>query len=170
MHQSILRSAAFTTIPWMCATLANLVIGGWWVDRLIRQGRDENRVRKTVLVCGMLGGLAVVGATQTQQPLWAILWISLSISSLSVAAPVGWSIPALIAPRGATGVVGSIMNFTNNLMGIAAPIAKGIIVAVTHSFQGAFLLAGAILVAGILAYVFLLGDIRQIVEPDAPLD
>jgi MFS transporter, ACS family, D-galactonate transporter len=167
MHQSILRSAGYTAIPWMCATIADLLIGGWWVDRLIRQGRDESRVRKRVLIGGMLAGLAVVGATQTLDARWAIVWISLSLSGLAAAAPVGWSIPALIAPHGASASVGSIMNFMNNLMGVAAPIATGAIVAVTHSFKGAFMLAAAILLGGILSYVFLLGEIRKIPEPAA---
>ena len=167
MNQSILQSAGYTTIPWLCATIADLIVGGWWVDRLIRQGHDENRVRKSVLVGGMLIGLAVFGAVLTDDPRWAILWISLSLSGLAAAAPVGWSIPALIAPRGATASVGGIMNFMNNLMGIAAPIATGAIVAVTHSFGGAFFLAGAMLVAGIVSYVFLLGDIVPIPDPPA---
>jgi MFS family permease len=167
MNQSILRSAGYTAIPWLCATIADLIVGGWWVDRLIRRGHDENRVRKTVLIGGMLVGLAVFGAVLTRDPRWAILWISVSLSGLAAAAPVGWSIPALIAPRGATASVGSIMNFMNNLMGIAAPIATGAIVAVTHSFAGAFFLAGTLLVAGIASYVFLLGDIAPIPDPPA---
>jgi MFS family permease len=167
MNQSILQSAGYTAIPWLCATVADLIVGGWWVDRLIRQGHDENRVRKSVLVGGMLVGLAVFGAVLTLDPRWAILWISLALSGLAASAPVGWSLPALIAPRGATASVGGIMNFMNNLMGIAAPIATGAIVAVTHSFAGAFFLAGVILIAGICSYVFLLGDIVPIPDPPA---
>ena len=167
MHQSILQSAGYTTIPWICATIADLVVGGWWVDRLIRRGHNDRRVRKSVLVGGMLAGLAMFGAALTLDPRWAILWISLSLSGLSAAAPVGWSLPALIAPRGATASVGSIMNFMNNLMGAVAPLVTGAIVAVTHAFAGAFFLAGIILLAGILSYVFLLGEIAPIPDPPA---
>jgi hypothetical protein len=49
----------------------------------------------------------------------------------------------------------------------AAPIATGAIVAVTHSFAGAFFLAGTLLIAGIASYVFLLGDIAPIPDPPA---
>jgi MFS family permease len=98
-------------------------------------------------------------------PHWAIFWISISLSGLAAAAPVGWSIPALIAPRGATASVGSVMNFANNAMGIASPIIAGAIVGITHSFALAFLVAGAILLLGIASYVYLLGDIVQIPEP-----
>jgi ACS family D-galactonate transporter-like MFS transporter len=167
MHQTILQSAGYTTIPWICATIADLAVGGWWVDRLIRRGHDAKRVRKSVLVGGMLAGLAMFGAALTLDPRWAILWISISLSGLSAAAPVGWSLPALIAPRGATASVGSIMNFMNNLMGAVAPMVTGAIVAVTHAFAGAFFLAGIVLLAGILSYIFLLGEIAPIPDPPA---
>jgi sugar phosphate permease len=166
MHMSILKSAGFSAIPWIFATIADLVVGGWLIDHLIARGYDDTRVRKTVLVTGMLLGLCVFGATLTTDPVWAIVWISIALSGLSAAAPVGWSIPSLIAPQGGTGTIGGIMNFLNNLMGVVAPITTGYIVGATHSFAGAFLVAGVVLLVGIIAYVFILGRIEPI--PDAP--
>ncbi|MGN6666769.1 MAG: MFS transporter, partial [Trinickia sp.] len=119
MHMSILKSAGFAAIPWAVATVADLVVGGWLIDHLIARGRDETRVRKAVLVCGMVLGLAVFGATLTTNPLWAIVWISIALGGLAAAAPVGWSLPSLIAPKGGVGTIGGIMNFVNNLMGVA---------------------------------------------------
>jgi hypothetical protein len=96
---------------------------GWLIDHLIARGYDETPVRKTVLILGMLLGLAVFGATVTEDPVWAIVWISVALSGLAAAAPVGWSIPSLIAPRGGTGTISGIMNFLNNMMGVVAPLA-----------------------------------------------
>jgi ACS family D-galactonate transporter-like MFS transporter len=118
-------------------------------------------------VLGMLLGLAVFGATLTTSPVWAVVWISIALSGLAAAAPVGWSIPSLIAPRGGTGTIGGIMNFLNNLMGAVAPITTGYIVGATHSFTGAFMTAGVVLIVGILAYVFLLGSLDPIADPPA---
>jgi ACS family D-galactonate transporter-like MFS transporter len=165
MHMSILTSAGFSTIPWMFATIADLVVGGWVIDHLVAKGMNESSVRKTVLICGMLVGLAVFGATQTTNPVWAILWISLALSGLSAAAPVGWSIPSLIAPKGGTGTIGGIMNFANNMMGVVAPAVTGFVVGETQSFGNAFLIAGAVLAIGILSYVFILGKIEPIADP-----
>lgn len=167
MHMSILKSAGFAAIPWMVATLTDLFVGGWLIDHLIAKGHPESKVRKTVLVCGMVLGLAVFGATQTTDPVWAIVWISIALGGLAAAAPVSWSLPSLIAPKGGVGTVGGLMNFGNNLMGAAAPIATGFIVGATGSFVNAFLLAGVILLVGILAFVFLLGRIEPIAEPAA---
>ncbi len=165
MHMSILKSAGYAAIPWACATAADLVVGGWLIDHLIARGFPETPIRKTVLVAGMLLGLAVFGATRTTSPVWAIVWISIALSGLAAAAPVGWSIPSLIAPRGGTGTIGGIMNFLNNLMGAVAPVTTGYIVGATQSFTGAFLTAGIVLVVGIIAYVFLLGRLDPIADP-----
>ena len=165
MHMNILRSASFSAIPWACATASDLLVGGWLIDRLIARGYPDSLVRKTVLVGGMLTGLAVFGATQTTDPAWAIVWISIALSGLAAAAPVGWSLPGLIAPPGCPGSIGGIMNFANNAMAIAAPIATGAIVTATGSFEGAFAVAGVILLLGIASFTLLLGRLEPIPEP-----
>ncbi len=164
-HMSILKSAGYTAIPWAVATVTDLVAGGWLVDHLIRRGGEETAVRKTVLVAGMLLGLAVFGAARTTNPNVAIIWISIALGGLAASAPVGWSLPGRIAPKGSVGTVGGIMNFVNNLMGFVAPGVTGIIVGATNSFANAFIAAGAVLVIGIICYVFLLGRIEPIPEP-----
>jgi ACS family D-galactonate transporter-like MFS transporter len=120
-----------------------------------------------VLVGGMVLGLAVFGATMTTSPVWAIVWITIALSGLAAAAPVGWSIPSLIAPKGGTGTIGGVMNFFNNLMGAIAPAVTGFVVGATNSFSLAFLVAGIVLLVGIFFFVVVLGKIEPIPEPDA---
>ena len=165
MHMSIIKSAGFAAIPWAVATVTDLIVGGWLIDHLIAKGKNESMVRKSVLVIGMLFGLAVFGATQTTDPAWAIFWISIALGGLASAAPVGWSLPSLIAPKGGAGTVGGIMNFANNLMGAAAPIVTGMIVGATNSFANAFMVAGVILLVGIVSFVFVLGKIEPLPDP-----
>ena len=165
MHRSILTSAGFAAIPWACASVADLLVGGWLIDFLVRRGRDETRVRKVVLIIGMCTGLAVLGATATARPGVALMWISIALTGLSAAAPVAWSLPSLIAPRGGVGSIGGIMNFANNMMGVVAPIITGYVVGRTRSFTAAFLVAGIVLLAGIASFIFLLGRIEALPEP-----
>ena len=40
MHMSILKSATFAAIPWMCATISDLAVGGWLIDHLIARSHD----------------------------------------------------------------------------------------------------------------------------------
>ncbi len=162
----LMHSFLYTGVPWLVATATDL-LSGWGSDALIQRGWDASRVRKTVLVCGMMFGLGLLGAANVHTPLRALVWISLSIGGLAAAAPIGWSVPSIIAPRGSVGKVGGIVNFANQLSGIAAPIVTGYIVAATHSFAWAFRIAVLYLLVGIVSYVFLLGKIEPV--PDEPL-
>jgi len=164
-HESLVGSAGYAAIPWAVATVSDLVVGGWLVDTLIARGHEATRVRKTILVLGMVLGLAIFGATLTNDIRIAILFVSIALGGVAFSAPVGWSIPGLIAPRGSAGVVGSVMNCFNNLANAAAPIATGFIVAKTGSFQFALVTAAVVLAVGIVSYVFLLGRIEPIPEP-----
>jgi MFS transporter, ACS family, D-galactonate transporter len=166
MHRDILTSAGFAAIPWACGSVGDLLVGGWLIDFLISRGRDQTRVRKAVLVAGMCTGIAVLGATATSRPDIALVWISIAVTGISIAAPVAWSLTCLIAPRGGVGAVGGLMNFANNMMGVVAPIVTGFIVGGTHSFVGAFLVAGLVLIVGVAAFVFLLGRIERLPEPE----
>jgi MFS family permease len=162
LHVDLLHSFLYTGVPWLIATATDLSIGGLLVDALVQRGWNAGRVRMTVLVAGTALGLGILGAGWSHSPMQALAWISLSIGGLSAAAPVGWSIPSLIAPEGSVGRVGGILNFSNQLSGIAAPIMTGYLVYARHSFTLAFAVAGVYLVAGICGYLFLLQDLRRI--------
>jgi ACS family D-galactonate transporter-like MFS transporter len=160
LHIDLLHSFLYTGVPWLVATAADLVVGGWLVDALIQRGWDANRVRKIVLVGGTALGLGIIGAAHAHSAMRALIWISISIGGLSAAAPVGWSIPSLIAPRNSVGKVGGIMNFSNQISGIAAPILTGYLVAARQSFAWAFGVSAIYLIIGIAGYLFLLGKIE----------
>jgi MFS family permease len=117
------------------------------------------------LVGGTAFGLGILGAARAHTPSSALFWISVSLGGLAAAAPVGWSIPSLIAPEGSVGALGGILNFGNQLSAIVAPIVTGYVVAATQSFAWAFVVATAFLLAGIGGYVFWLGRIEAIPEP-----
>ena len=128
-------------------------------------------MRKTILViAGMLLGVAsIFGATTTRDPNVAIVYITIALAGLAVSAPVWVVAPVrLIAPRqAAVGAVGSIMNFANNIMSIAAPIVAGYVVAATGSFTNVFLIGGRRPdpPASSRVTCFLLGRIEPIPDP-----
>jgi len=160
LHIDLLHSFLYTGVPWLVATATDLMVGGWLVDALIRRGWNANSVRKSVLVAGTACGLGILGAANTHSAVTALLWISLSIGGLSAASPVGWSVPSLIAPRGSVGRVGGIINFSNQVSGICAPVITGYVVAARQSFAWAFGISAAYLLIGIAGYLFLLGRIE----------
>jgi ACS family D-galactonate transporter-like MFS transporter len=164
-HVDLLHSALFTSVPWIIATVLDLMVGGWLVDSLIQRGRNPVRVRQVVLIGGTALGLGIFGAANAHSAITALFWISVSIGGLSAASPVGWSIPSLIAPKESVGTLGGILNSGNQLAGIAAPIVTGYVVQATHSFFWAFAAAGIFLLIGIAGYIFLLGSMEPVPEP-----
>lgn len=164
-HNDLLHSTMYTSVPWFVATFADILMGGWLVDRLIMRGRDASLVRQVILIGGTALGLGIFGATYAHTTLGAVLWISLSLGGLSAAAPVAWSIPSLIAPRESVGTLGGAMNLGSQISAITAPIATGYIADITHSYFWAFGAAAIFLAVGVAAYLFLLGRIEPIPEP-----
>lgn len=164
LHTSVLKSGLYLIIPWLVATVTDVLIGGVLVDRLITRGYDPSRVRKVLFTIGMLLGIAAIGAFFTTNVNVAVTWLTISLGGLAFAAPIAWSIPSLIAPTGTVGTVGGIMNFLGNVAGIVAPIVAGF-VADRAGFATNFLITGAILVVGIFCFLFMLGRIEQIKAP-----
>jgi MFS transporter, ACS family, D-galactonate transporter len=166
LHIDLLHSFLYTGVPWLFATATDLS-GGWLADFLIHRGMDPSRVRKAIMVCGTALGLGILGAAHAHTVTRALIWISISIGGLSAASPVGWSVPSMIAPRGSVGTVGGIMNFSNQLSGIAAPIVTGYVVAATHAYAWAFGISAIYLLIGIASYILLLGRIERIPQEAA---
>jgi sugar phosphate permease len=161
LHIDLLHSFLYTGVPWLFATATDLT-GGWLADHLIHRGFDPSRVRKTILVVGTAFGLGILGAGHAHTATRALVWISISIGGLSAASPVGWSVPSMIAPRGSVGTVGGILNFSNQLSGIAAPVITAYVITATHEYAWAFGISAIYLLIGIASYLFLLGPIEQI--------
>ncbi|GAC1419697.1 MAG: MFS transporter [Acidobacteriaceae bacterium] len=157
-HNAVLWSA----VPWLIAAAVGFAVGGLLVDRLLRMGWNADLVRRSVLVGGTAFGLFVLAPVYLHQPRIVLVCLTLALSGLAAASPVIWTLPALLAPRDGTGRVGAIMNLSNQIAGISAPIITGYISAWTHSFAGAFLVAGVVLLLGIMSYTFLLGRIERV--------
>jgi MFS family permease len=157
-RQAVLSSA----IPWLAAAIVGFTVGGMLTDALVRRGYDASTVRKTILVVGTGMGLFVLAPVFFHQPHVILICFSLSLSGLAAASPILWTLPSLLAPPGSTGRVGAIMNQSNQIAAIIAPIVTGYISTWTHSFAAAFLIAGIILSIGIASYLTLLGRIESI--------
>ncbi len=161
LHIDLLHSFLYTSVPWLVATITDVGVGGWLVDFLVQRGWNASLVRKAILIGGTACGLGLLGAAHAHTPIRALFWISMSIGGLSAAAPVGWSLPSLIASPNDVGKVGGIINFVSQLSGISAQIVTGYLVTAFHTYAWAFGVAGAYLAIGIAAYIFMLGKIER---------
>lgn len=168
LHVPLRQTFLLTGAPWLFAALCGFFIGGVLVDALIKHGYNAPRVRFAVLLGGTVCGLGIAGAIVAHTAITALLPISLAIGGLSAASPVLWSTPSLLVPNSSTGKVGGILNFSNQISAIAAPIITGITVQRTGGYTWAFGIAAAYLVIGILSYLVLLRRIEPLPIPPLP--
>jgi MFS transporter, ACS family, D-galactonate transporter len=162
LGMSVLGSGIYTAVPWIVATITDFVIGGWLVDHLTRRGWNQSNLRKGVLVTGLLLGLVVIGAAFTHNPVVAVIYISVSLGGIALVGPICWSIPALLAPPGGVGALGSIMNVSGQVISLIAPIVTGFLVDATGSFAISFVLSGVLIAIGIPCFLFMMGPIEQL--------
>ena len=161
-HITLRQSFLFTGVPWLVAAACGLLIGGVLVDLLVKRGFDASSVRRTVLIAGTCCGLGIAGAAFAHSVTAALISITISIGGLSAASPVLWSLPTLLVPNSSSGRVGGIMNFSNQISAIAAPILTGWTVSLTHSYVWAFVIPTVYILVGIVAYMTMLRRIEVI--------
>ena len=164
LHFDLLHSVLYTSLPWGAATASDLLVGGWLVDALIRRGRRPWKVRQAVLLLGLALGTGLCGAGFAHTPRQALAWVTIATCGLGAMAPVGWSVPTLIAPRESVGRIGGIMNFAVQIAAVSAPIITGWC-AKRQDFRTAFAIAAVVLAIGMAGYALLLGKMRVIPEP-----
>jgi ACS family glucarate transporter-like MFS transporter len=145
---SVLRSGAFTAVPYVVAMVLGIALGVV-VDRVLStQGRAEGRRR--LVVAGFLLVSSVVLLTPFVSSM-ALLIVLISISLTCVSSAVSMNLALLAdllrSPRLA-GRANSIAMVGGNTFGIAAPIVTGYVVQVTESYTAAFVLAGIFLLLG----------------------
>ncbi|MEW1747573.1 MFS transporter [Streptomyces angustmyceticus] len=151
-HVRLLQSGFYAMIPWAVATVAELLVGGLLVDRLVRRGRGAWTVRRTVLTCGLALGATIGAAGSAGSPAMAVVWMSLSLAGLAIAAPVAWGLPGLLAPPGTVGAVSGLMNFLNTAATAGGVLLTGWLAQATGSFEAPFLFAVAVLALGVALY------------------
>ena len=150
----------FAILPFIAASVG-VLFGGWWSDRMLRQGRSPNLARKLPIILGLLLASTIILANFVDDNRVVIAILSLAFFAQGMAA-LGWALVSDIAPEGMLGVTGGVFNLAANLAGIVTPVVVGGIVAATGSFFYALAFVGIVALLGALAYIFVLGDVKRI--------
>ena len=128
-------------------------------DRLVRHGWNETRVRKGMITVGFATGLMLIPAALVGN-------LTASIVLLAAGSLVGLSSPNILvvfqacAPQDEVGMWMGIGNFIGNIGGVLSPLLTGILISRTGSYTPGFALAPIILVAGLLAFWFVVGELK----------
>ena len=154
----IVKAGLYASIAFLVFGLSQ-PLGGWIADRLIEHGWDETTTRKGVLTIGFLMGLLLIPAVRvsdTRMAIWFLMGaclVGLSQANISV-------ILQSCAPHREIGVWTGFENFAGNFAGVVAPLAIGFMIKQTGSYVPGFMVASIVLVVGLLAYWFIVGDLN----------
>lgn len=157
-HLSIVQAGFYASLAFFTFGIAE-PIGGWIADRLIRHGWDETATRKGIVTVAFSMGLFLIAAMRTAHTNVAIgLLIAASIVGLATGNLL--TILQSCAPPEVVGIWTGAENFAGNLAGIIAPLVVGILITSYGSYVPGFQIASIILLAGLLAYWFIVGDLQ----------
>lgn len=160
-HMTFLHAGFFAALPYMAAAIGG-VVGGQISDQLLKSGKGANLARKLPIVTGLLlaACLPIVSYIPPSENGLVILVMSVVFFGQG-ASNLGWTVLSDIAPRQLVGLSAGFFNLITNLSGIITPIAIGIILQYTGSYDLSFLFIGGLPLLGALLYVFAMGDIKR---------
>jgi MFS transporter, ACS family, D-galactonate transporter len=158
-HLSIVQAGFYASLAFFTFGIAE-PIGGWIADSLIRRGRDETATRKGIVAIAFTMGVFLIEAMRTAHTEIAI---GLLIGGSLVGLATGNLLAILqsCAPTEAVGLWTGAENFAGNLAGIIAPLAVGFLITLRGSYVPGFELASVVLLAGVLPYWFVVGDLQR---------
>lgn len=156
-HLTIMKAGLFASLPFFVFGVSE-PLGGWIADSLTRRGVSETLARKGVITAAFLMGLLLIPAALVENVSAAILLI-MAASLVGLATGNLMAILQACAPPAEVGLWTGVENFAGNIAGSIAPLTTGFLISWTGSYFPGFALAAVTLVAGLLAYWFVVGPL-----------
>jgi ACS family D-galactonate transporter-like MFS transporter len=157
-HLSIVQAGFYASVAFFTFGVSE-PIGGWIADTLIRRGWDETRTRKGIVTGAFFMGLLLIAAMRTSDtPMALALLIGASLVGLATGNLL--TILQCCAPFEKIGIWTGAENFAGNLAGIIAPLAVGLLIRRSGSYVPGFELGAIVLLVGLLAYWFVVGELN----------
>ncbi len=163
---STTEMGVFSAMPYLAMSVI-ILISGALSDWLVRRGYDERKVRKIFIVTGLLVGCLIVSAGMVEDKMTAVWLLTISLSGLGITSPNTWALTQAVSSKEIVGTVSGIQNTGGNIGAIIAPMLTGFIVQITGSFALALALCGVLLVAGMIAFWFLVEEKVEIADEPA---
>jgi MFS family permease len=157
-HLTILHAGLYAALPYFVWGISE-PLGGWIADRLIGMGWNETASRKWLITVAFISGLLLIPAARVQSA-HAAIFLIMGASLVGLATGNLFAILQSCAPPEDVGVWTGFENFAGNVGGIIAPAATGLLIARTGSYLPGFALAALVLLTGLLAYWFVVGELK----------
>lgn len=155
-HLSLKSMSLATVLPWVLG-FVGYALSGWISDLLFRRTGNALRARKWVLItCLGTAGVGVVLAGVVNTTGSALALMACAVFALYLSGSTYWAIIQDTIPNAKLGSVGGCVHAIANCAGIAGPAVTGFLVQESHTFVSAFVLAGGVALASVLAVAILL--------------
>jgi MFS transporter, ACS family, D-galactonate transporter len=138
------------------------IIAGRLSDRWIVAGGTPTRVRKTFTGAGLACSGTFLLVSVISGPALSVALLTAAVVSFGVYASNNWAITQTLAGPQAAGRWAGIQNFVGNLAGVVAPALTGFVVDRTGQFFWAFAILAAVALTGALAWVLMVGPVKQV--------
>jgi sugar phosphate permease len=147
----MLNSGIYTAIPFLVA-LAVGIVADWAGDRLLTAEAVRGGNRRYLVALSLLFMAAGLGIPFVQSLAAVITLITIAVSAAHVGpAANGALVGDLLRSPADAGRAFAFLVLGGNTFGLMAPIVTGYVVAITGSFNAAFVVAGALALVGAVA-------------------
>jgi MFS family permease len=139
---------------------------GWLSDRWIIAGASPNRVRKTLLVSGLVGVAVLMMACAQAGATLSIFLLASTAALFGTQTPNIFALSQTLGGPRAAGQWMGVQNMIGNLAGVVAPLLTGFVLDSTGEYFWAFVIAAGVALIGILAFGILIPKIEPVVWPE----
>ncbi|HBL6736265.1 TPA: MFS transporter [Klebsiella oxytoca] len=160
-HLPWLHVGFFASWPFLAAAIG-IFFGGWVSDKILKKTRSVNISRKLPIISGLLLSSCIIIANWVESNTAVIIIMSIAFFGQGMVG-LGWTLISDIAPKNMGGLTGGIFNFCANMASIITPLITGVIISMTGNFFYALIYIGLTALIGVIAYIFIIGDIKRIV-------
>ncbi|HBM3041895.1 TPA: MFS transporter [Klebsiella oxytoca] len=160
-HLPWLHVGFFASWPFLAAAIG-IFFGGWVSDKILKKTCSVNISRKLPIISGLLLSSCIIVANWVESNTAVIIIMSIAFFGQGMVG-LGWTLISDIAPKNMGGLTGGIFNFCANMESIITPLIIGVIISMTGNFFYALIYIGLTALIGVIAYIFIIGDIKRIV-------
>jgi ACS family glucarate transporter-like MFS transporter len=148
-HLTILKTGLYSAVPFAATVLCSLAVAAL-SDRMLRNAADRATGNRRIMVAVMLAVSAVVLLTPLVTNIWLILLlVTVSLTGTSAATGLNSALLTDLLPSSASaGRAHGVLVVGGNTFGLLAPIVTGYVIDRTGSYDGAWIISGVLLVAG----------------------
>lgn len=165
-HMEWLSAGLLSTFT-AAAALAGALLAGVLSDLLLKATGSANFARKMPVVGGLFLVSTIVAANYVPVNDNVTVMAMLSIAFFGQGfTNLGWTVITDIAPKKLIGLTGGIFNFITNLAGIFTLLLVNWAYSTTHSFYVPLAYISVVALLGVVSYIFILGDVKRLPEPE----